>query len=315
MKKLLAVLVAGFLALLILPILVTQLTKSDAQRSFQGVELDDTVYREVRFENDEQGLRLAGMLFVPEGDGPFPAVVMIQGSGTSVRNNRWYLTLIQYLQENGIAVLQPDKRGSVQSEGDWRTASFDDLATDTLAAVSFLKHQEQIAVSEIGIIGMSQGGHIAPIAADKSQDIAFLVNVVGGSMPMYDLLLYEETHNLRELGILPGLSNLLAYPSSWMIRNIAQPEFWNAIGNFDPLSYWNKLTVDALVLYGENDTNVPSRKSAKILESLSKANIRVKIYPGSGHALESPAAEGNSIFREDALRDIRDFILFSANTP
>lgn len=161
-KKLLGALVAGFLAMLIIPVLVTQLTKSDDRRRLQGVELDDTDYREVSFENAEQGLRLAGMLFVPEGDGPFPAIVMIQGSGTSVRNNRWYLTLIQYLQENGIVVLQPDKRGSVQSEGDWRTASFDDLATDTLAAVFFLKDQEQVAISEIGVIGMSQGGHISP---------------------------------------------------------------------------------------------------------------------------------------------------------
>jgi dienelactone hydrolase len=314
-KKLLGALVAGFLAMLIIPVLVTQLTKSDDRRRLQGVELDDTDYREVSFENAEQGLRLAGMLFVPEGDGPFPAIVMIQGSGTSVRNNRWYLTLIQYLQENGIVVLQPDKRGSVQSEGDWRTASFDDLATDTLAAVFFLKDQEQVAISEIGLIGMSQGGHIAPLAADRSQDIAFLVNVVGGSVPMHDLLVYEETHNLRELGILPGLSNLLAYPSSWMVRNIAQPAFWDAIGNFDPLPYWSKLTLDALVLYGENDTNVPSSESARILESLGKPNIRVKIYPGSGHALESPTGEGNSIFRQDALKDIRDFVFSSTTTP
>lgn len=314
-KKLLGALVAGFLAMLIIPVLVTQLTKSDDRRRLQGVELDDTDYREVSFENAEQGLRLAGMLFVPEGDGPFPAIVMIQGSGTSVRNNRWYLTLIQYLQENGIVVLQPDKRGSVQSEGDWRTASFDDLATDTLAAVFFLKDQEQVAISEIGVIGMSQGGHIAHLAADRSQDIAFLVNVVGGSVPMHDLLVYEETHNLRELGILPGLSNLLAYPSSWMVRNIAQPAFWGAIGNFDPLPYWSKLTLDALVLYGENDTNVPSSESARILESLGKPNIRVKIYPGSGHALESPTGEGNSIFRQDALKDIRDFVFSSTTTP
>ena len=312
MKKYITVLLVGILALLIIPVLVTQFTKSEA-RSFQGVALADTDYQEISFQNTEQNLGLAGMLFIPAEDGPFPAAVIIHGSGTSRRDNRWYLTLVQYLQENGMVVLLPDKRGSEQSEGDWRNASFEDLATDTLAAVSFLKSQEDVAISAIGVIGMSQGGHIAPLVADESQDIAFLVNVVGSSVPMHDQLLYEENQNLRELGILPGLSNLLAYPSSWMIRNVAQGEFWNAIGNFDPIPYWRILLIESLVLYGETDTNVPSSESAAILRSLDKANIEVRIYEGSGHALESPEGEGNSIFREDAMRDIRDLV-FSVTT-
>ena len=275
MKKYVAALVVGFLTLLIVPVLVTQLTKSETRRRLQGVELDDTDYQEISFENTEQEIGMAGMLFIPEGDGPFPAAVIIQGSGTSQRGSIWYLTLIQHLQENGIVVLLPDKRGSGKSEGDWRMASFEDLATDTLAAVSFLKNQEDVAISDIGVIGLSQGGHIAPLVADKSQDIGFLVNVVGGSVPMYDLLVYEETHNLRELGVLPGLSNLLAYPSSWMVRNVAQKGFWDAIGDFDPVPYWRRLSVESLVLYGEKDTNVPSGESAAILESLGKPNITV----------------------------------------
>ena len=138
---------------------------------------------------------------------------------------------------------------------------------------------------------------------------------MGGAVPMHELLVYEETHNLRELGILPGLSNLLAYPSSWVIITVGQRGFWRAIGNFDPVPYWQGLAVDSLVLYGENDTNVPSRKSAEILRSLGRPNIDVKVYEGSGHALESPAGEGQSIFREDALRDIRDFIRSTSMRP
>ena len=126
---------------------------------------------------------------------------------------------------------------------------------------------------------------------------------------MHDQLVYEETHNLREIGFLPGLSDLLAYPSSWMIINVRQKVFWDSIGNFDAVPYWQRLSIESLVLYGELDTNVPSSESAEILRSLGKPNIDVRIYKGSGHALESPTGEGNSIFREDALRDIRDFVL------
>jgi pimeloyl-ACP methyl ester carboxylesterase len=100
---------------------------------------------------------------------------------------------------------------------------------------------------------------------------------------------------------------LLAYPAAWSVR-IRQREFWNAVGNFDPRPYWQALSVRSLVLYGQNDTNVPSIKSAEALRSLGNRNIDVRIYEGSGHALESPESAGNSIFREDALRDIRGFI-------
>ena len=252
---------------------------------------------------------LGGMLFVPEGTGPFPAAVIIHGSGPSHRDSGWYLTLARYLQENGIVVLLPDKRGSERSEGDWRTASIEDLATDTVAAIDFLKGQNELSISGIGVIGLSQGGLIAPVVADRTSDVAWLVNIVGAAVPMHDLLVYEEKHNLRQLGVLPGLSDLLAYPAAWSIIEFRQKAFWAAIGNFDPVPYWRRLSVRSLVLYGGEDTNVPSARSAEILSGLENSNIDVKIYERSGHALEDPEGRGNSIFREDALADIRAFIL------
>jgi dienelactone hydrolase len=304
----------AFLALLIVPVLVKQFGESD-QRRFESVKLEDTSYQEVVFDNVEQNLSLAGMMIVPEGKGPFPAAVIIHGSGPSRRDNGWYLTLTRYLQENGIVVLLPDKRGSEKSAGDWRTASFEDLATDTVAAVSFLQQQGQVAISGIGLIGMSQGGQIAPVVADRTRGIAFVINVVGGATPMHDQLLYEENHNLRQFGVLPGMSSILAYPASWSLIKIRQREFWSAIGNFDPLPYWQRVSVPTLVLYGQEDTNVPSAKSAARLRSLGNSYIDVKTYEGSGHALEDPVGHGQSIFRKDALNDIRDFIRSASPAP
>lgn len=308
MKKLITLLTLAFLALLIVPVLVAR-TSSPDQRNFEFVELADTSFREISFENASQELMLAGMLFVPDGEGPFPAAVIIHGSGTSRRDNGWYLTLTKYLQDNGIVVLLPDKRGSERSEGDWRAASFEDLATDTVAAVNFLKNQERVAISSIGVIGMSQGGHFAPVVADQSGDIAFIVNVVGGAIPMHDQLVYEENHNLRQIGVLPGLSDVLAYPAAWSLIRIRQKTFWSAIGNFDPIPYWQRTSVPSLVLYGEQDTNVPSAESAARLRALQNPEIEVKIYEGSGHALEDPIGRGNTIIRKETLDDIRDFIL------
>ncbi len=126
--------------LFVLPVLISQLFTPEG-RSFHGVKLEDTQYLEISFQNKAQNIALGGMLFVPQVEGPFPAVVIIHGSGTSVRDNRWYLTLTQYLQDHGIVVLLPDKRGSEQSEGSWRSASFEDLATDTSAAMQSAQTQ------------------------------------------------------------------------------------------------------------------------------------------------------------------------------
>ena len=307
MKEVVAIVVVGLLVLLIAPVVIAQFREKE-ERHFDGVRLRDVEYRDVTFYNSEQDLTLGGMLFVPEGEGSFPAAVIIHGSGTSHRDNMWYLTLTQYLRENGVLVLLPDKRGSERSEGDWTTASFKDLATDTLAGLDFLKSQDDVEISDVGVIGLSQGGYIAPLVADHDQDVDYVVNVVGGAVPMHRSLVYEENHNLRELGVLPGFSNVLAYPAAWSIIYARQRGFWQAIGNFDPVPYWADLEVPSLVLYGEEDTNVPTARSVGILRSLDNPTLEVSVYQGSGHALESPEGEGNRIFRQDALEEVLRFI-------
>ena len=295
------------LIVVIAPVLFSRLNPPEG-RTFQGPKLEDSTYGEIDFSNRAQNLNLAGMLFVPEGEGPFPAAVVIHGSGSSRRDSRWYLSLAHYLQENGVAVFLPDKRGSEKSEGNWRTSSFEDLATDTLAAIQFLKNQDQVTILNIGVIGMSQGGWIAPIVAQQSSAVEFLVSVVGAAVTSHEQLLYEENLNLRQAGFLPGVSNALSQLSTYYLRNIGQKDFWRTIGNFDPLPYWNELSVPALVLYGSDDSNVPTEESAARLNSLGNPNIEIKIYEGSGHALEDPAGRGNRLFREDALRAISEFI-------
>jgi dienelactone hydrolase len=205
-------------------------------------------------------------------------------------------------------VLLPDKRGSEKSEGDWRTAGFDDLATDTHAAIEYLREQRSVPLSGIGVIGMSQGGWIAPLVASQQDDLAFLVSIVGSVVTPREQLLYEENHNLRQMGFLPGISNLLAYVGSANVRYIAQPQLYKLIVDYDPLPYWESVSVDSLALFGADDTNVPSAESARRLKSLSNPHIHVKVYDGSGHALESPPGDGNSIIRDDALEDISVFV-------
>lgn len=295
------------LALLIVPVLIRQVLPVEA-RQFERVSLADTQYLEISFKNRFQDLALGGLLFVPDGKGPFPAAIVIHGSGTSRRDNGWYLTLVKHLQDRGIVVLLPDKRGSEKSEGNWRTSSFEDLATDTRAALEYLRKQQSVPISGIGVIGMSQGGWIAPLVASTEGELAFLVSLAGSAVTPREQLLYEENYNLRQIGFLPGISNLLAYVGSANVRYLAQPKLYDLIVDYDPLPYWRDIAVDSLALFGADDTNVPTDESARRLTSLGNPLIRVKIYEGSGHALESPGGQGNSIIRKDALEEISGLI-------
>jgi dipeptidyl aminopeptidase/acylaminoacyl peptidase len=307
-KRVLLITLGVLFALTVVPVLVTQLTQQEPAPK-PVIDLNSMTYEDIRFKNPTAGIDLAGMLFVPDGEPPFPTVVIIHGSGPSKRTSPWYLTYAGYLQQNGIAVLLPDKRGCEASSGDYRNASLEDLATDTLSAISYLKTEHPQLVQSIGILGVSQGGIIAPIVASRTSDVAFAINVVGGAVTMSDQFTFEENNNLREMGLLPGFSNAISYLTVFINRNITNRDFWSVVGNFDPIPYWEEVDVPALVLLGKKDANMPSAKSQARLNALSMENILVVVYEESGHDLEAPPGIGGDYQREDALELIRDFIL------
>lgn len=148
---------------------------------------------EVTFENSAAGVKLAGTLTKPKTGGPFPAVVLIAGSGPNNRNedvlgHKVFLVLADYLTRHDIAVLRYDKRGIGASTGSYLKATTADFAADALAAVEYLKGRKEIAPDQIGLIGHSEGGVIAPIVAAESRDVAFVVLMAGTGLPGEQIL-------------------------------------------------------------------------------------------------------------------------------
>jgi pimeloyl-ACP methyl ester carboxylesterase len=138
----------------------------------------------VAFDNTQAHVRLAGTLTLPPGQGPFPAVVLIAGSGPNGRDelifgHRPFLVLADYLTRHGIAVLRYDKRGIGESTGDYATATSLDFAADADAAVAWLSTQPGIAARRVGLIGHSEGGLIAPMVAARDPSVAFMVLMAG----------------------------------------------------------------------------------------------------------------------------------------
>jgi pimeloyl-ACP methyl ester carboxylesterase len=151
---------------------------------------------EVLFENTIDNLVLAGTLTYPKEGNNFPAAVLITGSGGQDRNeellgHKPFLVISDYLTRNGIAVLRFDDRGIAQSTGDHSKATSEDFVKDVLAAVDFLKDRKEIDKTKIGLIGHSEGGMIAPMAAVQSNDIAFIILMAGPGISG-DSLLYLQ---------------------------------------------------------------------------------------------------------------------------
>lgn len=151
---------------------------------------------DVTFENKTHKLTLAGTLTMPKEGSNFPAVIMISGSGGQNRDeellgHKPFFVIADYLTRNGYAVLRYDDRGIAKSTGDYSLATTEDFAADALSAVDFLKTRNEINHSKIGLIGHSEGGMIAPMAAIQSNDVAFIILMAGTGIPG-DSILYLQ---------------------------------------------------------------------------------------------------------------------------
>lgn len=248
---------------------------------------------ELRFEND--GVPLYGNLPTPTGDGPFPAAVLIHGSGANDRDNSWVLTIAHSLAVRSVAAFVPDKRGCGRSGGEWQTAGFETLAREALAAVERVKREAAIDPRRVGLVGLSQGGWIAPVAGGMTDDLAFVVNVVGSAVRRgepREQPWHETKATLVQDG-LPAFLVPLVAPVAYRVPLHRYAEFWRKNGDYDPIPDWERMKCPVLIVYGALDErdNVPVKESVRRLEAArarGRVDMTIHVYPDSGHALYEP---------------------------
>ncbi len=152
---------------------------------------------QVKFENSEAGISLAGTFTYPKEGNNFPAVILISGSGMQNRDeellgHKPFLIWADHLTRKGIAVLRFDDRGAGESTGDFGSATTKDFESDVLSAVKYLKSRNEVNKNKIGLIGHSEGGIVAPAAANNSDDVAFIILAAGPAVPGRDILLLQS---------------------------------------------------------------------------------------------------------------------------
>jgi uncharacterized protein len=152
---------------------------------------------EVTFRNEKDAITLAGTLTLPKGNGVFPVVVLISGSGPQNRDeelmgHKPFLVMADHLTRAGIGVLRFDDRGTAGSTGDFGTATSADFASDVEAAVLYLQGRKEVNKKGIGLVGHSEGGMIAPLVATRSGAVSYIVLLAGPGMPGAELLLMQQ---------------------------------------------------------------------------------------------------------------------------
>jgi len=175
---------------------------------------------DVAYDNSSANVRIAGTLTLPKGKGPFPAVLLIVGSGPldrdeTVHFHKPFLVLADHLTRQGIAVLRADKRGVGKTNGDFEEATIQDLADDVRAGVEYLKTRREIDPKHIGVLGHSEGGVVGPILASQSSDVGFLVMLAGLGQNNGEIIIFQKTLAAKQQG---ADENTLALMRSWYER-------------------------------------------------------------------------------------------------
>jgi CubicO group peptidase (beta-lactamase class C family)/alpha-beta hydrolase superfamily lysophospholipase len=284
--------------------------RQDPARPYPYTEED------VSFDNRAAEIRLAGTLTIPQGEGPFPAVVLIPRGGPLDRDERMYnhrpfLVLADYLTRAGIAVFRADVRGVGKSGGKYGGAPADDSASDAEAAVAYLKTRAEVNGRKIGIVSHGEGGVAAAMVAARNHDVAFLAMLgapaVGAAENSVEasrlnaeangeiykkaeaqaaetgkvLSLIKEEKDAASLNA--KLREMLAgkMPEAQVegqIRQWTSPAFRRML-EYDPAAELKKLACPVLALYAEKDLSVPAELNLPAMRAALEAsgNNNVKV--------------------------------------
>ena len=161
-------------------------------------------YQEVEVTFASGDVKFAGTLTLPPGGVPHPAVILITGSGPQDRDEtifgfKLFRVIANHLTRHGIAVLRYDDRGVGGSTGDVNQATTEDFAGDVLSALDLLQNRPDVDSAQIGLLGHSEGGIVAPLAATRSDGVAFLVLMAGTALPG-DVILVEQLKLILRAG-------------------------------------------------------------------------------------------------------------------
>jgi len=196
------------LALVLEPVDVAALADRPPAKKRPQLPQSPFPYRalDVTIRHEAAGFDLAGTLTLPEGAGPFPAVVLVSGSGQqdrdgTIADHKPFLVVADALSRAGIAVLRYDDRGVGGSGGDPSAATTASFAADAGAALDWLRARPEIDPGRIAVVGHSEGGIIAAMLGAVRRDLAAIVLLAGTGVDGRQILLSQGERVPRAEGV------------------------------------------------------------------------------------------------------------------
>lgn len=285
---------------------------------------------------------MVGDLHVPPGaapTAPVPAVVMVHGSGpVSGEAARNWEDIGSRLAAAGIAVFGYDKPGCGESSGDWTRLTFADRAAETVAAVAAVAAQPDIDGERVGLLGGSQGGWIAPLAATIDSSITTIVTFAGPGVPVavseeYQIEAEGAAHGYRPEEIADALAlyrrvltrlraghpatAILTDEIHWLgtraaelaeITSVRELEFFGGIADYDPVPALEKLTCPILAIFGADDVLVPTQASVTAYQAAfarsGHQHHQIVVFPGADHGIRVPDPATGRLRRAPGLFEL-----------
>lgn len=268
-----------------------------------------------------RGAKLSAEIFKPASKNPHPAIVLLQGSTTNLKDQ--YAFYADFFATLGYEVLIFDKRGNGESTGTYSTASYEDLVEDIIACLNVLKNRESVDKGKIGLWGFSQGATLLPLIVTKTEIPSFLISISPEVINVAEAGAFSDSIRILNLGsssinghiaadshrqveqmIRNGSSNKEV--ENFINQNALQYSFMNQTGLYGNItinkddfegfywkgqsdnfySYWKDLKTPTLVIFGEDDEYINSIKNSAILNSINNKGIEIKNFPQANHALK-----------------------------
>jgi hypothetical protein len=227
-------------------------------------------------------ISLVGRLILPTGEGPFPAIVWVHGSGRTTRDEVG--SLLEILVDEGIAVFTYDKRGVGDSGGTYSEVNafqgndvLGQLAADAAAAADFVATQERIDPENIGFFGASQAGWIVPQAALLSENVSFITLFSGPTVSVGIENFYSGL--TPDQGGSVTLEQVGTY--SEQLSNVHST-------GYDPRESIEALEIPGLWILGARDASIPVRETAAVLNEIKDEfdkDFTIFIYPSANHGM------------------------------
>lgn len=292
------------------------------------------------------GVTLAGVLTLPAGPGPHPAMLMIQGSGPLTRRAPGQTG--DLIAAHGVAVLTLDKRGTGGSSGDWSGLSHEAWIADAGAALDALKREPGIDSTQVGIYAASEGGFVGPELAARRQDVSFLVCRVCSALPHAEAIMDMEERRLLAAG---RAADVAAEAREWLRLRTAyalgrqgfermaafeartsaaewredfppgaaalpRPDaaYWDVYAGVlagDPARAYRALKIPVLVVLGGDDQRILAGRNEPVFAEIAHnaRDMTVMVVPGASHGLLVMNVDGAVGYPPGLYQEIVDWIV------